>query len=324
MRARELGGLPHAVPMDAERPVPDRPLPAELRGPFTPATAAAAGIGRTVLERLVREGRVRKLFRGVYAEAGQLRTLEDRAAAVALAIGAGQIAVGRTAAWLHGADAEALTVGLGPGSMLPLEVRGLVRNRSARLPGTSPRPPIDVGGILAMPPVETALELALRLDATPALAALDALLRCRAVRHADLLGAAAQVPVRSPGIAHGDLAARRLRELCARSDPRSRDAAESALRQCWFDARLPTPVPGLRVGGVRVALALPVQRFAVVVRPLAPRERCRIRHLGWHVSLLEGRRVLATSPEHVRGQLEREFHQHLLRVLEAQVPKAPA
>src|SRR3954466_11437886 len=88
-----------ALPLD---PISPR-LP--ISDPFTPAMAARAGIGRAVLDRLHREGRVRRLLRGVYVDATVPVSATLRSRALALVIGEDQVVVGRTAAGPHGGDA---------------------------------------------------------------------------------------------------------------------------------------------------------------------------------------------------------------------------
>src|SRR5690348_5319866 len=71
--------------------------------PFTAAMAARAGLGRAVLDRLHRSGRVRRLLRGVYVDATVPLSVAVRARALRLVVGE-QVVVGTTAAWLHGVD----------------------------------------------------------------------------------------------------------------------------------------------------------------------------------------------------------------------------
>ncbi len=98
----------HPVGMDETLPL--NPLQAllPLDRPFTRAMARAAGVERTSLERMLREGTVRRLVRGVYAAATAPDTISLRAGAVALAVGREAIAVDRTAAWVHGVDVTVL------------------------------------------------------------------------------------------------------------------------------------------------------------------------------------------------------------------------
>lgn len=265
---------------------PDLPLPRDdlVSAPFTPAMAIRSGLGRAGLERAVREGLIVRLLRGVYVAADRPLTGEVRESALALVLGKRQAVVGRTAAWLHGCPTEALVVGLEKQRGIPLELRAVsdLRERT-----------VLVGAVRAESAGDAAIGLASSLRGPAALAAVDGLLRARAIRSVavlDVTGLSA-----------------RSREVLARADGRSTGAAESVLRHHWLDARLPTPVLGLRYGGHRLTLALPLQRFGVVVgeqRPPAPPD--------WTVIAMSPRRILAASGVAVRRHLEREFHQHLL------------
>jgi hypothetical protein len=286
-----------ALPLD---PISPR-LP--LEEPFTPAMAARAGIGRAVLERLLREGRVRRLLRGVYLDATAPLSTSVRARAVALVVGHGQVVVGTTAAWLHGVDLPR------PEPVAPLELHGRGRHstRSARYAGPDLQ---TVEGVRCTTPLRTALDLGRRLAPDRALAALDGLLGLGVFPHTALM---AEVPRfgGQPGIAQ-------LRELAALADSRARGAAESVLRLRWLGGRLPTPTPGLLVpgpagGGVRLALGLEVHRFgAVLTGQLRDAETAAVSALGWRVVVLGEERVLRSDPAFLVGHLEREFHRHLL------------
>ncbi len=271
--------------------------PSDLFGqPFTPAEAAAAGIGRAALERMVRRSSVVRLTRGVYLGAGVAITQAVRAQALGLIIGRRQTVVGRTAAWLHGCAADALLVGLERGRGVPVELR---------VPGErlSPGSTVVVDGIRTTTAVAAAADLTRRLSPEAAVAALDGLLRCGALGHRDLFprGGSAPAPAGIPP------------ETAARCDGRADGPAESVLRLHWLEARLPTPSPSVLVGGGRIALALPVHRFGVVIAGRVPEElRAGWSTRGWRVLALDGEQVLRTDAALVRAHLEREFHQHLL------------
>src|SRR4051794_6442994 len=91
-------------------------LPLDL--PFTPAMAREVGIQRSALDRMVRDGLVLRVLRGVYAARGASSSLGFRAAAVGMAMSRRGIVVDRTAAWVHGLVLED---GLPPLDVLPLE-----------------------------------------------------------------------------------------------------------------------------------------------------------------------------------------------------------
>jgi hypothetical protein len=276
--------------------------------PFTAAAAARAGIGRAVLARLLREGRVRRLVRGVYLDATVPVTRRVRARSLALVVGGDRIVVGATAAWLHGVEVSHS----GPSDLQRLEVHGGAARPDRRPLRYADRDLEVVEGVRCTTPLRTALDLGRGASPERAIAALDGLLALGAFSHPALMGEVARFGGR-PGIGQ-------LRELAAVADARAEGAAESVLRLRWLGARLPTPSPGLAVplpgpGGraVRLALGLEVHRFGVV---LAGRQRdadlAALAVLGWRVVVLGSERVLRGDPAYLVGHLEREFHQHLL------------
>ena len=271
--------------------------------PFTPALAARAGIGRAVLDRLHREGRVRRLLRGVYLDATVPLSVAVRARALALVVGDQQVVVGTTAAWLHGVDLPR-----GSSDPLPVEVRGRARPYADPPLRYAGHDVVEVHGVRCTTPLRTALDLGRRLGPDRALAALDGLLRLGSFTHTALM---AELPRfgGEPGVAQ-------LRELAALADARADGAAESALRLRWLEGRLPTPSPGLLVpgpAGHRLALGLPAHRFgAVLAGRLTDQAFVGLRAQGWRVVVLGPERVLAGDPAFLTGHLEREFHRHLL------------
>lgn len=269
-----------------------------LAEPFTPQMAARAGLGRSALERLVRQGRVVRLLRGVYLDADVEPNGSVRARAVSLVLGGRHLVVDRTAAWLHGGD----RIDPVPGATVPLDLYGRRRHVGPDLP-LGPGDIVRLERVRVTSPLRTALDVARRLAPDRALAALDGMLRSGAVEHRGLLAAAGSL-AGQPGEAQG-------REVIAMSDPRALEGAESVLRLCWLQARLPTPVPGLLVGGQRLALALPTQRFAVCLGPVpAPHDWPEP---DWRVLALDRGRVLAGERGYLSEHLRREFHQYLLR-----------
>ena len=277
--------------------------------PFTPAMAARAGIGRAVLDRLHREGRVRRLLRGVYVDATVPTSVSVRARALGLVVGEAQVVVGTTAAWLHGVEVPR------PGPQAPpaIEVHG--RGRSSGWPAGRPvryagHDVQTVEGVRCTTPLRTALDLGRRLAPDRALAALDGLVRLGAFPHTALM---AELPRFT-----GQSGVVQLRELAALADARADGPAESVLRLHWLHGRLPTPTPALRVPrtgdpGLRLALGLTVHQFgAVLAGRLADAELAVLGAHGWRVVVLGAERVLRGDPAFLIGHLEREFHLHLL------------
>ena len=156
-------------------------LPTDL--PFTTAAARAVGVDRSGLERMLRAGSVRRLFRGVYAAAGLPESVEVRATAVRLACAREAVAVDRTAAWVHGVDpvgAAALPLDLvappGPGRRAGAGVRRL-----------TPRDVQVIAGLCVTTPLRTALDVGRLSREDHALATMDALLSGPTFGHVDLL-----------------------------------------------------------------------------------------------------------------------------------------
>lgn len=300
-----------ALPLD---PISPRlPLPE----PFTPAMAARAGIGRAVLDRLHREGRVRRLLRGVYLDATVPASTRVRAHALGLLVGSRQVVVGLTAAWLHGVEVPRACRSHGHRDAVqdlpPIEVHG-----RGRLPARYAGRPVryadhdlqEVDGVRCTTPLRTALDLGRQLAPDRALAAVDGLLSLGVFAHAALM---AELP-RFAGL-HGVV---QLRELAALADARADGPAESVLRLHWLHGRLPTPAPAHLVplpGGrrARLALALELHQFgAVLSGRLTDAEHAALSAQGWRVVVLGAERVLHGDPTFLVGHLEREFHLHLL------------
>jgi len=274
--------------------------------PFTRAMAARAGLDRVALDRLHREGRVRRLLRGVYLDATVPCSRAVRAEAVGLVVGPRQVVVGVTAAWLHGADLDRTA---GP---VPVEVhgRGRVPRYAARPVVYSPRDLELVGPVRVTTPLRTALDLGRHLAPDRAITALDALLGLGAFSHTALM---AELPRFA-----GQAGIRQLRELAAVADARADGPAESVLRLRWLAGRLPTPAPGWSLRGagsarVRLALGLDTHRFgAALTGRLSDADLLAVSGQGWRIVVLDSSRVLHSAPEFVVGHLEREFHRHLL------------
>jgi hypothetical protein len=314
-RRRAKAGFGDGGPMNSSPPPPLVALPLDplsprlpVGQPFTPAIAARAGIGRTVLDRLHREGRVRRLLRGVYVDATVPVSAAVRAQALRLVIGDRRIVVGTTAAWLHGVELPRPE----PVSPPMIEVHGSAPvGRPDRRPTRYADRDLQVlEGVRCTTPLRTALDLGRQLPPDRAIAALDGLLALGAFRHTGLMAELSRF-TGQPGIVQ-------LRELAALADGRAQGPAESVLRLRWLDGRLPTPAPGLLVtapGGrrVRLALGLEVHRFGVVLAGRQPdADLAGLASAGWRVAVLGAERVLRSDPAFLIAHLEREFHQHLL------------
>ncbi len=285
-----------------------------LDRPFTPAMAGAVGVERRSLERMLNEGTVRRLLRGVYTASTQPDSTRMRAAAVALATSRESIAVDRTAAWVHGVD----VTGLGPAEPRPLEVLSPGRHGRGALGSGRQLAGRDVQWIDPLrvtTPLRTALDLGRLLPPDLALGTMDLLVATGSFTHVELL---AEVP---------RLAAHRgvgqLRKLVVQVDARSSCLAESALRLRWHEARLPTAVPAMPVCAtgrlVRLSLGVERRQFgAVLSGQVAADDLVALEGAGWRVVVLSEERVLRSDPSVWMHHLEREFHQHLLAQVEAE------
>lgn len=275
---------------------------------FTRAMARAAGVERHVLERLLRQGSVRRLLRGAYLAAGAPDTAEVRAEAVSLVVGREAIAVDRTAAWVHGVDVTCAQ----DGEPRPVEIVTPGRSTRGALGGARQLAGHDVeriGALRLTTPLRTALDLGRMLPPDLALGAMDRLLAQGTFTHVQLL---AELPRLA-----GHRGVGQLRQLAAQVDARSWGIGESVLRLRWHQAQLPTAVPGMPVcaSGRLVRLSLGVERRqfgAVLAGQVSAADLVALEGAGWRVVVLSEERLLRTEPEAWMRHLEREFHQHLL------------
>ncbi|MGZ4495461.1 MAG: type IV toxin-antitoxin system AbiEi family antitoxin domain-containing protein [Nocardioides sp.] len=246
-----------ALPLRADSRLP-------LDRPFTYRQALAAGLTRHVLGRLLRDGLVHRVLKGVYVDAVAEDDQLLRARALALVLPAGAVVTDRTAGWLHGAQVLAPNDHL---QLPPLDVFQAPGNTRVRARGTrggertlAPGDVTTVHGIRVTTPLRTALDLGRLTPREQAMAALDALLRLGRFTSADLRGSVERFR-RQRGVVQ-------LRQLAPLADARAESPPESVLRLRWHDADLPAvPVPQLEVrehGILRYRLDLGVEelRFA--------------------------------------------------------------
>ena len=300
--------------MDPTLPLPPLHALLPLDRPFTRAMARLAGVERASLDRMLREGSVVRLLRGVYASAGAPDTRQRRAAAVMLASGRDAVAVDRTAAWVHGVDVTCLAYG----EPRPLELLSPSRPaRGGRGGGRhlADRDVTRVDGLRSTTRLRTALDLGRLLRPDLALGAMDGHLALGTFTLGDLL---AEVPRL---MSHRGV--EQLRTLAAQVDARSSGMAESALRMHWHEARLPTPIPGMPVCAcgrlVRLSLGVAQRQFgAVIAGQVSADDLVALQGAGWRVVVLSEQQVLHTDPAIWTHHLEREFHQHLLTQVDAE------
>lgn len=282
-----------------------------LDRPFTPRSASLAGVPRTGLERMLRAGQVRRVLHGVYAASTAPDDTTFRARALHLAVGGTTVAVDRTAGWVHGLSLEVLGV---TDDQVPLDLARTQRRSRGVVRALAARDVSSLEGLRVTTPLRTALDLGRLLRPAPALASLDRLLARGTFAHTALV---AELPRMAglPGIGQ-------LRRLVAESDARACCAAESVLRLHWNAARLPTAIPAMTVvvGGrlVRLSIGTEHRQFgAVLAGHVDADDLVALEGAGWWIVVLPERRVLQVDPDTLTRHLVREYHQHLLALVEA-------
>ena len=307
-------GSVHPVGMDEALSLNPLHTLLPLEHPFTPAMARTVGVSRPALDRMLREGAVRRVLRGVYAAEAAPDSTQLRAAAVALVTGREAVAVDRTAAWVHGVDVTCLP----DGDPRPVETLAPGRSTRGALGSSRQLTGRDVeriGGLRLTTPLRTSLDLGRLLPPDLALGAMDRLLATESFSHAELLAEVSRLA--------GHRGVGQLRTLTVQVDARSATLAESALRLRWHQARLPTAVPGMPVCAanrlVRLSLGVGRRQFgAVLLGQTSAADLVALQGAGWRVVVLSEERVLRTDPAVLIHHLEREFHQHLLAQTEAE------
>lgn len=291
--------------MDDALPISAHPL-LPLGLPFTPARAAEVGLTRNQLTRMVREGSLRRAFRGVYVDAGAEDTPVTRAQALRLVVPSTAVVTEELSAWVRGVDL------LGPGDHVvppPLTVSQPLDRTRVRQTGTrggrrmlEPRDVEELLGVNRTTSLRTAIDLGRKGSRARRLGALDAMLHTGDFSHEELLD---ELP-RFRGFRN----VVRLRELARIADGRAESPAESAMRLLWVDARLPpvtTQIPVCNAMGTeiyRLDMGLPEIRYAAEYDGVAwhssPSQRARDRnrrawlrdHEGWVIDVLGKQEVL--------------------------------
>ncbi|MGZ4429126.1 MAG: type IV toxin-antitoxin system AbiEi family antitoxin domain-containing protein [Nocardioidaceae bacterium] len=238
-----------------------QPLPIDR--PFTTSEAAALGVGRNVLARLVGAALLRRLVRGVYVAAQVPDSLLLRCRALRLVVPEGAVVTDWTACWLF---TELLPpnqhLEIPPVSFFRPSGHGRLRNALCDSGERAFRPDdlMELNGLVVTTPLRTALDLGRLAWRDGAISALDALLRHGGFGHPELLGSVERFAHRRGVV--------QLRELAPLADSRAESSGESVLRLRWLDcSELPRPspqVPVLRPNGSFYWLDLGVEelRFA--------------------------------------------------------------
>lgn len=246
------------------RPQPgDLPLP--LDRPFTAAFAAAQGLTRRKIARLVDDGVIRRLLKGVYAAADLPDDLLLRARALALVVPSGAATTDWTACWIHtGVLPPGGHLDVPPVSFFRLPGQGRLRNGlcDSGERAFGPDDLMDVEGLTVTTPLRTALDLGRFARRDWALAGMDSLARTGAFNRERLLCNVERF-ARQRGVVQ-------LRDLAPRVDPRAESPGESVLRLRWTDLpSLPQPRPQVPILGpdgqeiYRVDLGVEELRYGV-------------------------------------------------------------
>lgn len=236
--------------------------PAPLPCPVTLSQAIALGWTRRKLARAVQDGRVRRVLRNVYVDAGVPDTPELRAAAARLVLPDRMVVCDRSAAWLHGIDHyEPAALDVPP----DLEVvactgqRTTLRGTRGGVRALAPEDVMLVDGVPVTTPLRTAADLACRRGRLSAAAVLDQFARHHGVTSAQLRGLLPRYA--------GRRGVTQLRELAVMVSPLAESPRESWLFRLIVDHQLPPPVRqvvvDLEEGTFRLDLAYPHLRIAI-------------------------------------------------------------
>ena len=268
--------------------------------PFTIAQARSRGISERVLQRLARDGTLRRVFRGVYVDSAADDDLLMRAKALALVVPPTAVVTDESAAWARGIDLVARGDHVIPPPVTVVQPHGHGRVRQHGADGQRrllfPRDIENLHGVRVTTALRTALDLARTRPRPRGIAALDAMLRTREFTRDEMMTEIRRF--------RGFRGVVRLRGLAPLADARAESPAESVMRLLWHDAGLPAPtlqVPVTDENGwemFRLDLGLPELRYAVEYDGVAwhssPTQRARDRRRraylrdeeGWLIDVL--------------------------------------
>jgi hypothetical protein len=213
------------------------PLP--LARPFTTRQAIDAGVSRWVLSRLLLDGYLRRMLKGVYVATQTPDSLGLRAEALLLVVPSHAVVTDWTAVWLFtGLLAPNDHLQLPAISMFLPAGKGRLRNGLCAS-GERAFLPADltvVEGLTVTTPLRTAWDMGRLVHRDRALSALDALLRNAPHIRDEMVGGVERFR-RHRGVVQ-------LRELAPLADGRAESPGESVLRLRWLDVTsLPRPTP---------------------------------------------------------------------------------
>jgi hypothetical protein len=219
----------------------DFPLP--TTHPFTTRQADAVGVTRHVIARLVREGLLRRMLKGVYVAIQAPDSLLLRAQALALVVPDDAAVTDWTACWLHtGVLPPGDHLLVPPVSIFRLPGRTRLRNKlcSSGERAFLAEDLMVIEGVQVTTPLRTATDIGRLASRDWALAGIDVLHRQGGFSK-ELLLANVERFRRQRGVVQ-------LRELAPLADPRSESPGESVLRLRWLDLpSLPAPEPQVSI-----------------------------------------------------------------------------
>jgi len=209
----------------------------DLPQPFLPEDAYRVGLTRSDLAAMARTGIVRRVLRGVYADARLPDSLELRAAALARVVPDGAVVCRGTAAWFYAVDV------LPPGSHLvtpPVELvvpeGNVVPQRAGSLSYSAQIASRDievVHGIAVVSPLRTTCDLARYRPRPDAVAAVDAMTHSGIVKLNEVIEELSRW--------RGERNIARAHEVVSLAEPKTESPGESRLRLRVVDAGFPRP-----------------------------------------------------------------------------------
>jgi len=283
--------------------------------PFTWQQARALGLHRSQLDEAVADGRLVRLFHGVYG----LATLEPsplmKARAAGLVTHKRAVVCDRTACWIWGVDCYGHAELDGTPPVESCVPRWQQATERAEVDGKTrdlqPEDWVELEGVRITTPPRTAMDLATSLWAPRGLGAMDALMRAQSFTHDDLRMLVPRYR-RRRGVV-------RLRELVSMVDPLAESQPESWTRYFIVASDLPRPtcqvwvvVEGQRY---RLDLAYPRAKIAVEYdgeefhlrtphqRAHDEERRAALRRAGWIVIVVTLRDLTRNSERSWLGEL---------------------
>lgn len=226
------------------QPFLDDSFPLPIDRPFTTAEARTeAGLTYVDLRRLVEQGFLRKLVRGVYVASQVPDTTALRCQALGLVVPEDAVICDRHAGWLHRAEmvlapnehinAAPISVFLPPGRRLRNDLADSGERQLL------PRDVVEIGGVRVTTPIRTAWDLGRQRWAERSLAALDQMLRLGVFSREELLDGV--------GRFKGMRWVTRLKAMAPLADGRAESPPESVVRLHWIRLELPAVEPQLVV-----------------------------------------------------------------------------